>query len=46
MIQNNQYGICWGIKFDKQGEKTPEEFKDYSHNFIHLDHCMKCRVKI
>jgi hypothetical protein len=42
-MQNEQCGICWDLKFDKQGDKTHEEYKDYSHNFVPLDHCVKCK---
>ena len=41
-MQNEQCGICWNLKFDKQGEKTHTDQNNF-HNFVSLDYCIKCR---
>jgi hypothetical protein len=41
-MQNEQCGICWNLKFDKQGEQTHSDLKNF-HNFVSLDYCVKCK---
>jgi len=40
-MQNEQCGLCWDLKFDKQGNKTHE--LNHRHDFIPLDYCEKCQ---
>jgi hypothetical protein len=42
-MENEQCGICWNLEFDKQGDKTHRKLNKYSHNFVPLDYCIKCR---
>ena len=41
-MENEQCGICWNLKFDKQGGYTHIDLKNF-HNFVSLDYCLKCR---
>ena len=43
LMQNQQCGKCWNLEFDRQGSKTHEKLDEYSHNFVPLDYCIKCR---
>jgi len=40
-MQNEQCGICWDLKFDKQGKNTHGILN--SHDFSPFDFCQKCR---
>ena len=40
-MRNEQCGICWDLKFDKQGKTTHGIL--HSHDFLPLDFCIKCR---
>jgi hypothetical protein len=40
-LQNEQCGICWDLKLDKQGELTHNDLKNF-HDFVSLDFCVKC----
>ena len=40
-MENEQCGICWNLKFDKQGGYTHRDLKNF-HNFVSLDYCLKC----
>ncbi len=42
ILENEQCGICWNLKFDKQGDKTHGDLNKNSHNFVPLDYCVKC----
>ena len=42
-MQNEQCGICWNLKFDRQGDATHEEPKIDSHKFVPFDYCVKCQ---
>lgn len=41
-MQNEQCGICWNLKFDKQGKYTHKGITNF-HNFVSLDYCLKCK---
>lgn len=41
-MQNEQCGICWNLKFDRQGQQTHSDLKNI-HNFVSLDYCVKCK---
>ena len=40
-MQNEQCGICWDLKYDKQGKQTHGILS--SHDFSPFDFCLKCR---
>ena len=40
-MQNEQCGICWDLKYDKQGNHTHGTLN--SHDFSPFDFCLKCR---
>ena len=40
-MQNEQCGICWDLKYDKQGRKTHGVLN--SHDFSPFDFCVKCK---
>lgn len=40
-MQNEQCGICWDLKYDKQGKHTHGILN--SHDFSPFDFCQKCR---
>lgn len=39
-MQNEQCGICWNLKLDKNGKHTHDQM--YSHDFTPFDYCIKC----
>jgi hypothetical protein len=41
-MQNEQCGICWDLKFDKQGKQTHDDLNNF-HSFVSLDYCVKCK---
>lgn len=40
-MQNEQCGICWDLKYDKQGRHTHGILN--SHDFAPFDFCLKCK---
>lgn len=40
-MQNEQCGICWDLKYDKQGKHTHGILN--SHDFSPFDFCLKCK---
>ena len=40
-MQNEQCGICWKLKFDRNGKRT-HGISD-SHDFTPFDYCTKCK---
>lgn len=40
-MQNEQCGICWDLKYDKQGKSTHGVL--HPHDFSPIDFCIKCR---
>lgn len=42
-MENEQCGICWNLKYNKQGEKTHSDRNENFHNFVSMDYCVKCK---
>ena len=40
-MQNEQCGICWELKYDKQGRETHGVL--HQHDFSPFDFCAKCK---
>jgi len=40
-MENEQCGICWNLKYDKQGDHTHRDRTNF-HEFVSLDFCVKC----
>ena len=40
-MQNEQCGICWELKYDKQGRETHGVLRQ--HDFSPFDFCVKCK---
>ncbi|MBA4453971.1 MAG: hypothetical protein ACO2Y5_06140 [Nitrosopumilaceae archaeon] len=40
-MQNEQCGICWDLKYDKQGKSTHGVL--HPHDFSPIDFCAKCK---
>ena len=42
LMENEQCGICWNLKFDKEGNQTHVP-NNQPHDFVPLDYCLKCQ---
>lgn len=40
-MQNEQCGICWDLKYDKEGRETHGAL--HPHDFSPFDFCVKCK---